>query len=434
MTLMPDDRTTAELLELFAPGATLDGDELVVGGCRASELAATFGTPALIIDEGALRARARRYRDGLHSRWPNSQVVWASKSLPCTALYRVMHEEGLGIDVAGGGELVMALSAGADPSTFVLHGNAKTDRELEMAVAAGVGTIVIDNFDDIDRLERMVTHEQAVLVRVVPNVTAATHDAIATGHSNSKFGLSLADARRAIDRLRSSDRLRLDGLHVHVGSQILDTQPFTRAVEAIAELGEFRVYDLGGGLGARYTCDMRVPPIEEYLDALVASAHAHLPADARILIEPGRSMVAEAAMTLYSVVTVKRGAARSFVAVDGGMGDNLEVSLYGQAFDATVANRVGRGERFSLVGRHCESGDQLIESVELREPRIGDVIAVPVTGAYCMTMANNYNGALRPPIVMVHDGAANVVQRRETYDDLLGRDVAWPGARRRSSD
>ncbi|MBW4077481.1 MAG: diaminopimelate decarboxylase, partial [Acidobacteria bacterium] len=210
--------------------------------------------------------------------------------------------------------------------------------------------------------------------------------------------------------------------------------PFTRAVEAIAGLGDFPVYDLGGGLGARYTCDMQVPSVEEYLDALVTAAHEHLPLSARILIEPGRSMVAETAMTLYSVVTVKHGPSRSFVAVDGGMGDNLEVSLYGQAFDATVANRVGRGEVFSLVGRHCESGDQLIESVALREPRVGDLIAMPVTGAYCMTMANNYNGALRPPIVMVRNGEANVVQRRETYDDLLGRDLAWPGARRRSSD
>ncbi len=416
------DEERSQLLELFPGDARLDGDELVVGGVPASQLAQEFGTPTLVIDEGALRARARRYREGLAERWANSQVIWASKSLPCTALYRVMHEEGLGIDVAGGGELVMALSGGADPSTFVLHGNAKTETEIAMAIEAGVGTIVIDNFDDIERLERLVPSEQGVLVRVLPSVSAPTHDAISTGHANSKFGLSLDDARRAIERLRGSDRLRLDGLHMHVGSQILDTAPFTRAIEAIAQLGDFDVYDLGGGLGARYTYDMVVPSVEEYLDALVAAARAHLPSDARLLIEPGRSMVAEAAMTLYRVVTVKRNEHRSFVAVDGGMGDNLEVSLYGQAFDATLANRVGRGDSYTLVGRHCESGDQLIESVALRNPVVGDLVAVAVTGAYCLTMANNYNGALRPPIVMVRDGHAREVLRRETYDDLLRRD------------
>ncbi len=410
------------LLELFPGRAALQGDELVIGGVAASALAEQFDTPALIIDEEALRARAQRYREGFAQRWPNSRVIWASKSLPCTALYRVMHEQGLGIDVAGGGELAMALRAGADPSTFVLHGNAKSDRELAMAVEAGVGTVVIDNFDDIDRLERLVRGEQAVLVRVLPSVSADTHDAISTGHANSKFGLSMSDARRAIDRLRASDTLRLDGLHFHVGSQILDTAPFTRAIEAVAQLGDFAVYDLGGGLGARYTYDMRVPSIEEYLDALVGAAREHLPSSARLLIEPGRSMVAEAAMTLYRVVTVKRNAQRSFVAVDGGMGDNLEVSLYGQAFDATLANRVGRGDSYALVGRHCESGDQLIESVELRDPVVGDLVAVAVTGAYCLTMANNYNGALRPPIIMVRDGHAREVLRRETYDDLLRRD------------
>jgi diaminopimelate decarboxylase len=423
--MAPREPVRADVLELFPPGTGVDGDELVVAGCRALDLVREFGTPVLVIDEIALRVRARRYREGLSSRWPTSRVVWASKSLPVTAIYRVMHEEQLGIDVAGGGELEMALAAGADPSGFVLHGNAKTDAELARALSAGVGTIVIDNFDDIGRLERMSTREQGVLVRVTPGVHAATHQAIATGDSDSKFGLSVADARRAIERLASNDHLRLDGLHVHVGSQIVDLAPFTRAVEAIAELGEFDVYDLGGGLGARYTLDTKAPSVEEYLDALVGAARRVLPASATLLIEPGRSMVAEAATTLYSVVTVKPGPRRSFVAVDGGMGDNLEVSLYGQAFDATLANRVGRGERYTLVGRHCESGDQLIESVALRQPVVGDVVAVPVTGAYCLTMANNYNGALRPPVVLARDGDARQVLRRETYDDLLRRDVAW---------
>lgn len=410
-------------MELFPQGATVVDDVLVVGGCRAVDLAATYGTPALVMDEVALRSRARRYRQGLASRWPNSNVVWASKSLPCTAVYRVMHEEGLGIDVAGGGELVMALSAGVDPGRIVLHGNAKTDAEIDAALRCGVGTVVVDNFDDVDRLEARAVGEIGVLIRVRPDVMAATHQAIATGSSTSKFGLSLEDASRAIERLRGSDRLRLDGLHVHVGSQIVDTAPFARAIEAIAGLGEFDVYDLGGGLGARYTLDTMVPSIEEYLDVVTTVARNVLPSRARLLIEPGRSIVAEAAFTLYTVVTVKPGAAGRIVAVDGGMGDNLEVSLYGQAFDATIANRVGRGESATLVGRHCESGDQLIDEVALREPRVGDLVAVPVTGAYCLTMANNYNGALRPPVVFVGGGESRAVLRRETYDDLLRRDI-----------
>ena len=421
MTTSPGPEPTP--LELFAPGTTLEGDELVLGGCRASDLARAVGTPALVMDEAALRARARRYRDGLAARWADSQVVWASKSLPCTAIYRALAEEGLGVDVAGGGELVMALRAGVDPATIVVHGNAKSDAELDLAFDAGVGLVVIDNRDDLARLEARAPRGQRVLVRVRPDVAAPTHDAMATGGATSKFGLSPEAAEAVVAELRASRALVLEGLHVHVGSQITETAPFVAAVEAIGRLGEFSTYDLGGGLGARYTLDTDVPSVEAYLDALTAAARAALPAGARLLIEPGRSIVAEAACTLYRVVTVKEGARRPIVAVDGGMGDNLEVSLYGQAFDATLANRVGRGESVTLVGRHCESGDELIASVGLRDPRVGDLVAVPVTGAYCLTMANNYNGALRPPIVLVLDGHARVVQRRESYEDLLRRDV-----------
>ncbi len=413
-------------LELFAPGTTLEGDELVLGGCRASAIARAVGTPALVMDEAALRERARRYREGLAARWADSGVVWASKSLPVTAIYRTLAEEGLGVDVAGGGELVMALRAGVDPAAIVVHGNAKTDAELDLALEAGVGLVVIDNRDDLARLEARAPRGQRVLVRVRPDVAAATHEAMATGGEGSKFGLSLEAAEGVIAELRASRTLVLEGLHVHVGSQICETEPFTRAVEAVGQLGEFSTYDLGGGLGARYTLDTVVPGVEAYLDALTVAARAALPAGARLLIEPGRSIVAEAACTLYSVVTVKEGARRPLVAVDGGMGDNLEVSLYGQAFDATLANRVGRGEPVTLVGRHCESGDELIASVGLRDPRVGDLVAVPVTGAYCLTMANNYNGALRPPIVLVRDGHARVVLRRETYEDLVRRDVDEP--------
>jgi diaminopimelate decarboxylase len=314
----------------------------------------------------------------------------------------------------------MALAAGVNPSKIVMHGNAKTDEEIEMAVKAGVGTIVIDNFDDIDRLERIVKGEQAVLVRIIPGVLPETHLANATGQDDSKFGLSISDAKVAIERLKASNKLRLDGLHLHLGSQIMSTEPFIESIEAIASLGEFSVYDLGGGLGVRYTYKDNPPTVEEYLDVLINTARKYLPSTAKILIEPGRSMVADAAVTLYSVVTIKRSA-RTFVAIDGGMADNLEVSLYGQRFEATVANRVGGGDLYALVGRHCESGDILIDGVELQDPKVGDIIAVPVTGAYCLTMANNYNGARRPPVVMCRDGVARPVVRRETYEDLLAR-------------
>jgi diaminopimelate decarboxylase len=413
----------SDVLELFPPGAAVDDDgELVVGGCRLRDLAAEFGTPAYVVDEGTLRERAREYRDELRARWPDSLAIFASKACPSTAVLRAVAEEGLGCDVAGAGELVHALAAGVDPARIYLHGNAKTEEDLGRALDAGVGTVVVDNLDDVDRLERLVRGEQGVLVRVIPGVRPDTHAAVATGQEDSKFGLVPADARAAIERLRGSYRLRLDGLHVHIGSQILDAAPFGRAVEALAAFGEFAVYDLGGGLGARYTYADRPPGVAEYLDVLVGAARDHLPASARLVIEPGRSLVARAGVTLYRVVTVKRGA-RTFVAVDGGMADNLEVSLYGQRFEATVADRVGGGEPVDLVGRHCESGDVLSAGVALREPQVGDVVAVPATGAYCFTMRNGYNGALRPPMVFVRDGEARVVVRRERYDDLLRLDV-----------
>ena len=412
-----------QIISLFPSGTSLnESNELLIGGCSASELVSTFGTPAVIIDEAALRDRARRYLDGLRSRWPNSEVVWASKSLPLTSVFRTLGEEGLAVDVAGGGELVMALAAGVKPSKILMHGNAKTDHDIEMAVEAGVGTIVIDNFDDIDRLEKIVRNEQAVLVRIIPGILPETHLANATGQDDSKFGLSISNAKVAIERLKASNKLRLDGLHLHLGSQIMSTAPFVQSVEAIASLGEFSVYDLGGGLGVRYTHKDSPPSIEAYLDALIDTARKYLPSTAKILIEPGRSMVADTAVTLHRVVTIKRSA-RTFVAIDGGMADNLEVSLYGQRFEATVANRVGGGDLYALVGRHCESGDILIDGVQLQDPQVGDIIAVPVTGAYCLSMANNYNGARRPPVVFCRDGVARPVVRRETYEDLLARDI-----------
>ena len=410
---------------LFPPGSAVAGDGvLTVGGCRLDDVAVEFGTPVMVVDANALRQRARDYLAAFRSRWPRSDVAFASKAFPCTAVQRLMTEEGLHLDVAGGGEIITALAAGADPSRMVLHGNAKTDEELELAVANGVGLVVIDNIDDIDRLERIVEsgRRQDCLVRVIPGVQANTHAAVATGHAGSKFGLLPDAARNAIARIRRSRVLRCAGVHTHVGSQILDAEQLAAAVAPIAELGEFDVYDFGGGLGVRYTYDDNPPTVEAYAETMIARARALVPADARIIVEPGRSMTAAAACTVYRVTTVKPGTV-THVAVDGGMGDNLEVSLYGQRFEATLVDRVGGGEPVSVVGRHCESGDQLIDTVPLQHPVVGDLLVVPVTGAYCYTMSNQYNGARRIPVVFVSDGDARLVVRRDTWADLLARDV-----------
>jgi diaminopimelate decarboxylase len=418
--------STDDLLGLFPDGSRLDADGvLTVGGVRADALAAEHGTPVLVVAEEALRARAHSYLTGLRVRWPNSRVVFASKAFPATAVQRVMVEAGLGLDVAGAGELLTALRAGVDPADVIMHGNAKSDEEIEAAVRHGVGLVVVDNDDDVDRLEATLAsgQRQAVLVRVIPGVVADTHASVLTGHEGSKFGLLPVDAARVIRRIEASPLLAMEGLHVHVGSQILDVEPFAASVAPLAALGEFPVYDLGGGLGARYSYGDHPPSLDDYLDALVGAARVHLPGEATLVIEPGRSMVAGAATTLYRVTTVKRSGPRTFVAVDGGMGDNLEVALFGQRFEAAVVDRFGGGTDVTLVGRHCESGDVLIDPVPLPDAQVGDIVAVPATGAYCFTMSNNYTGARRIPVVFVRDGASRVVVRRDTWDDVLARDV-----------
>jgi diaminopimelate decarboxylase len=257
---------------------------------------------------------------------------------------------------------------------------------------------------------------------VIPGVRPDTHEAVATGQAGSKFGLPLPAAREAIARLRHSDRLRLDGAHMHIGSQVMSADPYAPAIEAIAALGEFGVYDLGGGLGARYTYHDDPPSPEAWIEALAAAARRHLPSGAQIIIEPGRSLVAPFGVTVYRVISVK-GEDPRFAAVDGGMADNMEVALYGQRFEATVSGRVGGGRPVELVGRHCESGDRLISGAVLDDPRPGDLVAVAVTGAYCYSLASNYNGAMRPPVVFCQDGRSRLAVRRETHADFLSRDV-----------
>src|SRR4029450_11943013 len=291
----------SQLLDLFPPGSATDADGmLIVGGCRADDLAAESGTSVLVVAEEALRERAREYVRELSTRWPNSRAVFASKAFPCHAVQRVMVQEGLGLDVAGGGEILTALKAGVDPALIVLHGNAKSTEEMTMAVGDGIGVVVADGPDDIDRLEAIVPagRTQDVLVRVIPGVTADTHAHVLTGHEGSKFGLAPAAATDLIKRIERSSRVRMRGVHAHVGSQILEAEPLAEAVAPLAALGEFEIYDLGGGLGARYTWSDQPPSVAEYLDVLIGAAREHLPPHAKIIIEPGRSMVATTAATI----------------------------------------------------------------------------------------------------------------------------------------
>ena len=404
-----------------------DRGHLELGGCDAIELASEFGTPAFIVAEDDLRARARAYVRGLAARNPDNDVLFASKAFPCTAVYRVLAEEGLSCDVASGGELALALRGGFDPERIYLHGNAKSKAELEFALEAGVGHIVLDSLHDIERLEQVAAERgtsQDVLIRITPNVSGDTHAAISTGQADSKFGFRLAEAPAAIDHVAASAHLRLVGLHCHIGSQLLDLEPFVRAVQALATLGDFDVYNLGGGLGAAYLEAHEPPSIADYVATLANTAHAALGPGKRLLIEPGRSLVANSTVTLYTVQTVKHNVS-TWVAVDGGMSDNLRPMLYGSRYEAAIANRMlaTEGEICHLAGKHCESGDVIVRDVQLPSPRPGDVIVTPATGAYGYAMANNYNGVPRPPVIFCRDGSARTVVRRETYGDLMSRDV-----------
>ena len=413
-------------LSLLPPSAVVDGEDIQIGGCPLGEIASRFGTPAYVLDEQALRTRAREYSGALAGRHPRSLVCFAAKAYPSASVINVLAEEGLGCDVVGAGELRIALAAGVAPGKIVMHGNAKTDQDIQAALDARIRYIVVDSFDEIDRIARLARERTPVLLRVNPGIDSPTHAALATGGAGAKFGVPVAQVPEAVARLRAVPAIDLQGLHTHLGSQILELEQYEAEVAMLASLERFGVYDLGGGLGARYVPQDAAPSVDRYAGLLVTAAHRHLGEDIEILIEPGRSMVAQAGLTLYRVVTVKKSA-RVHVAVDGGMGDNLEPSLYGQRFAPLVVGRWDAGAVLAdLVGRHCESGDVITPDVWLASPQVGDLVVVPVTGAYCFTMANNYNAALRPPVVLCAGGQARLAVRRETYADLFAREVGVP--------
>jgi diaminopimelate decarboxylase len=405
---------------------------LEVGGCDVVELAAEFGTPVYIYAEEDIRARARAYLDAFRAHTDDFEVLYASKAAPITAIYRLCAREGLSVDVASGGELHMALAAGLEPERIYMHGNNKTEAELRYAVEAGVGHLIVDSFDEIARLDALLDRPQDVLIRVTPGILPATHSYVQTGGLDSKFGFGLEDglAARALDEVRSSRHLRLVGLHAHIGSQIFELEPYAAAIEALAALAdgqwECRVLNVGGGLGIAYTAADQPPSIASYVEVKARGVQSVFDPVPRILIEPGRSLVGNAGVTAYEIGTVKKiPGVRTYLSVDGGMSDNLRPMLYGARYEAIVANRAGEppGTLATVAGMHCESGDILITDAMLADPRPGDILVTPATGAYGYAMASNYNGVPRPGVVFCGGGDARLVVRRETYEDLTSRDL-----------
>lgn len=418
---------------------TADG-HLSIGDCDLVALADEFGTPLVVYDEQHLRATAREFLRAYAAVGCEAEVIYASKAYFGLAVLRLLQEEGLSVDVASGGELHAALQAGFAPERIYLHGNNKTPEEVDQALAAGVGTVIIDGFDEIDLIVRAAARYgvvQRVMVRVTPGVDPVTHAAIATGQVDSKFGFSLAgDAQRGVEAIRASAHLALVGVHAHVGSQLFDLSVFAPTAAVLADFarevgaGDILTVDLGGGLGVAYTSGHEPPAIADFAQAQAdavrtAFTSRGLPVP-KLLCEPGRSMVGRAGVTLYRVGGIKPiPGVRTYASVDGGMSDLLRPMLYGAVYEPVVANRptAPADRTYRIVGKHCESGDILVADAHLPELAVGDVVCLPATGAYGVSMASNYNGQPRPAVVFVGGGTARLVTRRETYADILGRDL-----------
>jgi diaminopimelate decarboxylase len=420
------------VLDLFADTASIEDGELAVGGIRASALASEFGTPLVVYDKATLLGAARAYLSAAPGAW----VVYGVKAFPNASILRLLADEGLGADVSTLGELELALYAGLQGDQLVVHGNNKSDEELDAAARAGAAFVVVDSLDEVERAA--AAGIQRTLVRVTPGVEADTHPAIRTAHEGSKFGLPPEQAIEALSRATAAG-LDAAGLHVHIGSQLLGTKAALETVEWVGGFAERcrdelawtpEVIDLGGGLGIRYVEREQAPSIESFVGEVTGRLEQvwrerGLPKP-QLILEPGRSLVGRAGLTLYEVGTVKQVSDElTYVAVDGGMSDNPRPQLYGAAYSGLLANRAEEppSGTFVVCGKHCESGDVMIHDLPLPAPRRGDLLAVPGTGAYTLAMASNYNSVPRPAAVLVAEGEARIIRRRESIDDLLAREV-----------
>ena len=417
-------------------------------------LARRYGTPLYVFDETRIREQCRSYLRAFGGRpFPGVAVAYAAKAFWCKAMAQLVADEGLYVDVVSGGEIFVGLEAGFPAERMIFHGNNKSRSELEMALSTGVGRIVVDSDDELDLLLQLVAGRRGgadpvnVLLRIVPEVRAETHEYLATGDKLTKFGIQVrgGQAQEAVRRVISAPGLSFRGFHAHVGSQLLDTRPFQETAEVVgrlvSELNQEGItvaeVDLGGGLGISHVASEQPPTIEEMAEAIARGFSTSLAEGSwpALIIEPGRSLVGEAGITLYTVGVVKETGVsmsenaaslrRRIVAVDGGMGDNLRPALYGARYGAVVANRAADTptDQYQVVGKYCESGDRLIDSVMLPPVRRGDLLAIPATGAYTYSMASTYNGNPRPAVVFVRDGRSQLVVARETYQDLISRDL-----------
>jgi diaminopimelate decarboxylase len=416
---------------------------LTLGGCDVIDLAQTYGTPLYVYDEATIRGRAGAYRDALKTTYQGESLVcYAGKAYCAPWLLRVLADEQLGLDVVSGGELFAAQRAGFPVERIYFHGNNKSDDELFVALEAAVRRVVVDNMEEVERLSRLAVErvvEQPVLLRVAPGVEAHTHAHILTGAPDTKFGVSIdtGAARQVAQAIQHARGLKLMGLHAHIGSQIFEVEPYQATVRKLfdfaAELDRFELRELspGGGFGMRYTAADQRPLAPEAAAKVIAEAVTNEAARRgwplpHLTIEPGRSIVGPAAIAVYRVGSIKDiPGVRTYVAVDGGMADNIRPATYGARYAAVLANRMGdeATDTVAVAGRYCESGDVLIREAKLPMPRIGDLVAIPGSGAYQLSMASNYNLVPRPAVVVVNNGKARLVRRRETYDDLLSAEV-----------
>ena len=433
------------MLELFPLTTRINKSHLTIGGCDTISLAEEFGTPLYIFDEATLRGKCSEYREAFEKRYPNSTISYACKAYINKALAQIFKEEGLSLDAVSTGEIAIAKAAKFPMKRVYFNGNNKSRSELEAAIEWGVKYIVADNFHELSvlaELAKAAKVKQDILLRISPGIDPHTHAYLTTGNVDSKFGFLMSHAEEAVTTAMASKSLNLIGLHFHIGSQLFDLTPYVQSIKVIIDFAarmkrkhgfEMQQLITGGGLGIAYLSDAEPPTISEFADTITSNvikrcktAKLELP---HLVVEPGRSIVGQAGVALYTVGAIKDiEGVRKYVLVDGGMSDNIRPSLYGAKYEAMIANKAGKSpkakpERITIGGKYCESGDILIKDIDLPKVESGDIIAIPCCGAYCLSMASNYNASLKPAIVLVKDGNAHLIRHRETYKDLMKCDI-----------